>query len=144
MRPVFFEETRVFQSKSAEITLCFAISIDFKLEVVDGIGGWGGPHEQNNPLFGALRVTTDSSGVMVCTADPQCAHPPCGNATTCQCQGWNYIQVGYCNASGCPMTSYWYCEVRVPACSLFCPTAETTWIAGVHIAFAPCVFLRPV
>jgi hypothetical protein len=76
-------------------------------------GGWGGPHEQGNPLFSALRVSTDSSGVMVCTADPDCASPPCGNATTCECQGWNYLRIGYCNASGCPMTSHWYCEVRM-------------------------------
>jgi hypothetical protein len=76
-------------------------------------GGWGGPHEQGNPLFRSLQVTTDSSGVMVCTTDPHCERPPCGNETTCQCQGWNYIKIGYCNASGCPMTSHWYCEVRV-------------------------------
>lgn len=76
-------------------------------------GGWGGPHEQDNTLFSSLPATTDSSGVMVCTADPHCERPPCGNETTCQCQGWNYIKVGYCNASGCPMTSHWYCEVRI-------------------------------
>ena len=79
-------------------------------------GGWGGPHEEDNSLYSALRMTTDSSGVMVCTVDPQCERPPCGNETTCQCQGWNYIRIGYCNATGCPMTSHWYCEV----CMNFC------------------------
>lgn len=71
-------------------------------------GGWGHP---GDPY---ARPITDANGAMVCTVDPDCrpqGNQMCGNATTCQCQSWNYMKVGYCNASGCPQSSVWYCEV---------------------------------
>lgn len=66
-------------------------------------GGWGAPGDiLDRPVF-------DASGAMVCTVDPDCRPSggiECGNATTCQCQSWNYVKVGQQRPY-----AYWYCEV---------------------------------
>ena len=76
-------------------------------------GGWGLPGPEPASA-GPLTKVSDSNGAMVCTVDPTCtpsSNHICGNITTCHCQSWNFVKLGYCNSSGCPMKSSWYCEV---------------------------------
>ena len=73
-------------------------------------GGWGDPSNKHP----TDRPVTDSNGAMVCTLDPGCTPrpgSPCGNATTCQCQTWNYIKMGTCVPGNCRMQAFWFCEV---------------------------------
>jgi hypothetical protein len=39
-------------------------------------------------------ATLDANGVMVCTVDPDPESPMAGkcNASTCECQSWNYVK----------------------------------------------------
>jgi sialate O-acetylesterase len=67
-------------------------------------GSWGdvsSPSAHSDP---SKRPVVDSNGLMVCTVDATA--PETGNASTCHCQGWNYIH--YHNNS---QDGFWYCEV---------------------------------
>ena len=74
-------------------------------------GGWGNqPGTKGYQPLDAPAV--DANGAMVCTVDPTCQQgpgangPPCGNATSCMCQSWQYMKYGDPTKPG----AFWYCE----------------------------------
>jgi hypothetical protein len=57
--------------------------------------------------------TLDASGVMVCTVDPDPESPMAGqcNASTCECQSWNYVKQNISQNGEYRLKGFWYCEV---------------------------------
>ena len=81
-------------------------------------GGWLGeidPRTHKTIQGGHGGTTQDSSGMMVCTIDPDPESPMAGqcNASTCLCQSWNYAKhnatQGTADTTG--LYAFWYCEV---------------------------------
>lgn len=77
-------------------------------------GGWGDqPGTKGYQPLDAPAV--DANGAMVCTVDPTCQQgpgangAPCGNATSCMCQSWQYMKYGDPTKPG-SLKAFWYCE----------------------------------